>query len=496
MLALLLACTDDDHTHDLAHEHDTSHTHADDTGSGLDPDEEAFDALVDEALDMLTHDGPPGIAFAVVVDGELAYAGALGDATYASDIPLTTDTVMRWNSVSKMHVALAAMQLAEEGVVDLDEPVSTYLPDAEIDGDWDLDDLTLHQALTHTTALPDWWDTQCNTRLSQYWSGSTEALHAEPGTLYNYSNVGWSLAGAVLEAASGTEFTELMRERVLDPAGMERATFDVSEVTQYPYSVGYSSGSYYTPDLHDCPWLRPAGWLHGSVEDLAHSVEAQLAGDLVDRDEWEDMHAQHPTWTSSLSQSGYGYFSWQEGAVTLVGHGGSGGGHKSYVLMVPDKEFGVVVATNSGTWNPYGLAHRAVELFLGELDVADPEAVRTDPAGWGVYEGLYGDADGVGTVEVSLGAQDPYLYVRFVDGDNSWLRMYQDGRNEFFFVDGGWNYIRFVPDDDGTFRYFANRYYVAERGMPVASPPPAEDVGALLHLGAHAEPRGPGEPLF
>ncbi|HJN75494.1 MAG TPA: serine hydrolase domain-containing protein [Myxococcota bacterium] len=493
MIALSLACS---HEHDisdqLVHEHEPDHVH----DTGVDEDEIAWEALLDEAVDRYTHDGPPGVAFAVVLDGRLAYAAALGDATYGSDIPLTTDTVMRWNSVSKMHVALAAMQLAKEGIVDLEEPVSTYLPEASIDGDWSPDDLTLHQAMTHTTALPDWWDTSCSPSLSEHWTDSAEALHAEPGTLYNYSNVGWSLAGAVLESASGTEFTELMRAWVIDPAGMETATFDVAEVTQHPYSIGYSNGAYYTPDLNDCPWLRPAGWLHGSVEDLAHSVEAQLAGDLVDAGVWVGMHAQHPTYTASLSSAGYGYFAWSEGDVQLVGHGGSGGGHRSYVLMVPEEDFGVVVVANSGTWNPYGLAHSAIELFLGELDEPDPEEVRTDPDGWTKYEGTYEDSDGVGTVELSLGATDPYLYVRFVDGTDTWYRMYQDGRDEFFFLQNGWNYVRLVPGDDDTVRYFASRYYVAERGAPAGPPPPRAQVEELEVRGAHKDPREPGEPLF
>jgi len=429
-----------------------------------------------------------------VLEGQLAYSHALGYATYGSDIPLTADTVMRWNSVSKMHVALAAQQLADEGVVDLDAPVTDWLPEIDIAGDYEAFDLSIHDALSHTTALPDTWDTQCTRELDVAWLEEQEALHAEPGTLYNYSNVGWSLAGAVLESATATEFTELMRERVLEPAGMETATFDVSEVTEHPYSIGYSDGSFYTPDLHDCPWLRPAGWLHGSVIDLAYSVEAQLSGALVE--DWGAMHEQHPTYTSSRSEAGYSYFTWQEGEVTLVGHGGSGGGHRSYVLMVPDQDFGVVVATNSGTWNPYGLAHSAVEHFLGELETSDPEEMRTDPAGWDVYTGLYQDPDGAGEVQVSLGASDPYLYVRFNDGSNTWYRMYQDGRDEFFFVSSGWNYIRFVPEDDGTIRYFANRWYVAERGAPEGPPPPADRVEELIAKGSHAQPREPGEPLF
>lgn len=490
MLLLTLACAEPDSPHDHPHEHEGGcDCPGLDTATASDRDER-WAAIQDEALDEIHHEGVPGIALGVVLEGEVAYVGAWGDAQYGASIPLTTDTRMRWNSVSKMHVALAVLGLVEEGELALDAPVSDY---TDLDGD--VGDLTLHQAMSHTTALPDIWDTQCQTRLDGFWRAYDTAPHVEPGTLYNYSNVGWSLVGQVLEQTTGEGFIDLMDQRVLGPAGMETATFDVSGLDQVPASIGYDSGSFYTPDLHDCAYLRPAGWLHASILDLTTMTALLLdgGGDLVSAATLEAAFAQHPTHGASGSETGYGFFSWDERGIRLVGHGGAGGGHMSYVLLAPDQGAGVAVAFNTRDVSPYDLALQTLETFLDGWEEPDPESWTTDASVWVEYEGNYEDPDGAGTVEVSVGTADK-LYLRFVDGSNTWYRLYQAGRDEFFYVSDGWNYVRFVPHEGAT-RYVANRYWVAERGLPDASPPP-EQVHATETIGAWVEPRSPGDWLY
>ena len=491
MLLLTLACSDPEWP---PHDHDVDCDCPELPQDTAPPDDgrDAIWAQIDEdARDAIAHDGVPGIALAVVVDGETAFLGAWGDAVYGSSIPLTTDTRMRWNSVSKMHVALATLGLVEEGALDLDAPVSDY---TDLDGA--VGDLTLHQAMTHTTALPDWWDTQCDTRLDSYWATYSGTPHAEAGTLYNYSNVGWSLVGHVLEETTGQSFISVMDDRVLGPAGMEHASCDVSVLDELPASFGYDSGSMYTPDLHDCPYLRPAGWLHASIEDLAKMVELLLdgGGDLVEQGTLEAAMAQHPTFNSSASQAGYGFFTWEDRGVRLVGHGGAGGGHLSYLLLAPDHDVGVAIAVNTRDVSPYTMAFEALEHFVDDWGEADPSEVVTGPDVWETYEGTYRDPDGVGRVEVSVGSEDK-LYVRFVDGSNTWYRLYQSGREEFFYIASGWNYVRFVPDD-GDARYIANRYWVAELGGAEGPVPDTDEVLDLEVAGAWDEPMQPGDWLY
>jgi len=451
-------------------------------------------AMVEDAEDAVDHDDVEGVAMAVLLGGELAYVTALGEAKPGSAEPMTVDTVLRWNSVSKMHVAMAVMVLVEQGTVDVHAPITTWIPDLTFAGADDPDLLTLHGAMTHTTSLPDHWDTSCDQTARDRWDLPVEPLLAEPGTLYNYSNSGWSLVGEVARLAYGDSFKNTMRDLVLDPAGMSTATFDVHQVVESPHTIGEDGGSLYTPDLHDCPWLRPAGWLHGSILDLAASVEHQLAGggsviDSASVDAMRESH--HPTHNALGSFAGYGLFSWDHAGTRFVGHGGAGAGHRSYVLMVPDRDFAVVIAANQRDWSPMVLAERAAAAFL-DLPVPDPLDFATSPDTWDVYEGTFEDSDDVGTVEVFRDENNGYLYATFADSsDPTSERLYQDGREEFFYIRDGYNYVRFVSGDDGQTRYFANRYFVAERSSVVSAVPsrtPAE-VSALLVLGASDGPR-------
>ncbi|MCP4803891.1 MAG: serine hydrolase [Proteobacteria bacterium] len=490
MLFLALACSESDlppHDHDV----DCDCPELVDDTAVDDGRDEAWARIEAEALDQLHHDYVPGIALAVVLDGETAFVGAWGDAQYGSSIPLTVDTRMRWNSVSKMHVALATLGLVEEGVLDLETPVSEY---TDLSGE--VGDLTLHQAMTHTTALPDWWTTQCSVDIDEYWAGYDNELHAEPGTLYNYSNVGWSLVGHVLEEQTGQDFISLMDERVLEPAGMDNASFDVSMLDEVPASIGYDSGSWYTPDLHDCGYLRPAGWLHASILDLASMVELLLdgGGDLVSEGTLEAAWAQHPAFNAAASDAGYGFFTWEDRGIRLVGHGGAGGGHMSYLLLAPDHDVGVAVAFNTRDVSPYTLAYEALGRFVEGWGEPNAEEVTSGPDVWVEYEGTYRDPDGVGRVEVSMGTADK-LYVRFLDGSNTWFRLYQNGRDEFFYSQNGWNYVRFVPDGGDT-RYIANRYWVAERDGAEGPVPEQARVLDLEVAGAWDEPMRPGDWLY
>jgi CubicO group peptidase (beta-lactamase class C family) len=457
----------------------------------------AWSELLDDVQQAVDRGAAEGIALAVVVDGEVAFADAIGDAWEGAVVPLSVDTRMRWNSVSKMHTAIGILRLEEDGVLDLDAPVTDWLTKITVPSPYSADDFTLHRLMTHTSALPDHWTTNCTTELGEYWVGNTESLLAEPGTLYNYSNTGWSLAGRLLEKAYGVDYMEAMEELVLKPAGMTSATFDVSTSLEEPYTIGYDAGTFYTPDLHDCPYLRPAGWLHASVLDLGQMIELQLNGGkgVLSEAGLLAMRAQQRTFSANDTQVGYGLFSWDHAGVALMGHGGAGGGHRSYVLMAPEYNFGVAVAANDRDFNTYRIAMRAAELFL-ELPDESPEEFLDDPTTWTAYEGTYEDEINMGTMQVHIG-NNGKLYLRFDDGSDEDLHLYQSGRSEFFYLSSGWNYVRFVPGESGDIRYLANRYFVGERGG--ANPPPPqtpEQVMLWETKSAFDEPRQGGEPHY
>jgi len=480
------------------------------TGCGGDPDvpedtgtseqaerDVAWAALVEDVEGWLDYDSAVGLGFAVVLDGELAYSSGMGVTQYGGGVPVNPDTVFRWNSVSKFHTALAVMQLVEAGHLDLEAPATELLPDLSLSGTYDASELTLHRMMTHTSALPDFWLTNCDVELDDLWQTWSPSLEVEPGQLFNYSNAGWSLAGRLVEVASGESFTDYIQENVLAPAGMETATFDVDEaISGLNYTFGYD-GVFYTPDIHDCPYVRPAGWLHASPVDLGRMAEVMLAGGqgLVSESSVDEITEMlFETGYASGSSYGYGLYTWEHGGVKVLGHLGGGAGHLSYFMMAPDQGFAVVAASNTSFFNPYALAERAADLFLEQdADWIAPEEY-TEPSSWSEYVGTYEDPINVGTIVVSLN-EDEKLYVRFEDGSNIDRRLYQYANDEFFYEYDGYVYIRFARDpESGAVRFFANRYFVGDQESVSEndSPPHSEEqVAEILREGAELELRGP-----
>ncbi|MFT5683001.1 MAG: CubicO group peptidase (beta-lactamase class C family) [Myxococcota bacterium] len=438
----------------------------------------SWEDLVDFADGWINYYGVPGLAFAVILDGEIAYASGMGTTQYGGAIPVTTDTIFRWNSVSKMHSALAVLQQVEAGNLDLHAPATDLLPDIDVTRG-DPDELTLHRMMTHSTGMEDYWDTSCETSEEAFWNTTAPNNLVQPGAVYNYSNTGWSLVGRLIEEATGQDYADYMQEHILTPAGMTTATFKPAEAVGGSYSIGYDNGSFYTLDRHDCEYLRAATLLHGSVLDLGAMAEMMLdgGGGLVG-DMSPMTTPQQETGYAEVSHHGYGMYTWSLDGVDVLSHSGGGAGHSSYFLLAPDQSFGIVAVTNASYYYAGNLALKAAELFLDFPKGQGTPDYFTDPKTWGEYEGTYEDPVYYGTVEVTL--DDRYLYIRFADGANTDRRLYQSALDEFFYVyDGYYAYVRFVRDAHGTPQYVANRYWVGTRSDNPAAPPPALGPDAL-----------------
>lgn len=150
----------------------------------------------------------PGLALAVVEGGRLSWAGAFGVADAAAGAPVDTSTVFEAASLSKPVFAWAVLRLAEEGRIDLDVPLSDYLP-APYLNDPRLPDITARRVLTHTTGLPNWRP-----------RGGPLALRLEPGERFSYSGEGYVYLQRVVEEVTGRPLDEVVRTLVFEPLDM------------------------------------------------------------------------------------------------------------------------------------------------------------------------------------------------------------------------------------------------------------------------------------
>jgi D-alanyl-D-alanine carboxypeptidase len=305
--------------------------------------------------------GVPALAAAVVRDSEIIAIGAVGLDRADGETPATVDE--RWHIGSNAKAMTATMigRLVERGVLSWSDTVGERLGDLEPDEAWSA--VTLEQLLTHRSGLPANPGTLWMVRLVVTSQEPTQARRTmlevvladppvhEPGTAYLYSNLGFATAAAMAEAATGSSYTELMRQEVFEPLGVVDYGFGPPPPPSPLGHVGNPGG--FTPvesvPVADNPRaLEPAGTLHFTLASWARFVGAHVDGargerdDYLQKDTWTELHRprleDYAMGWGSLTPEWLG-----EPALT---HSGSNSMWYARVVAVPSWDAAFLVTTN------------------------------------------------------------------------------------------------------------------------------------------------------
>jgi CubicO group peptidase (beta-lactamase class C family) len=242
----------------------------------------------------------PGISVAVAVDGEIVFSEGVGYAELDNRTPATGRTVHNVGSVSKVLSVVGLMQLVEQGKVDLDATIQTYLPYYPEKAS----PITVRQILTHTSGtrhyngvefgpygllrLRHYDDFEEATRL---WRD--DPLVFEPGTFWMYSSHAHNLQHGIVEAASGVAFEEYLKRHVFEPAGMMATQFDVPARVVQNRGHGYGRddrGRFVHPVPEDPSYKYAGGGIISSVEDLVRLGIALNEGRLLRPETMAEMY--------------------------------------------------------------------------------------------------------------------------------------------------------------------------------------------------------------
>lgn len=317
----------------------------------------AVESIDDFVATELPISGAPGLAYAVVENGE-SFSGARGDVVVGSGRPVTADTPFLLGSISKGFTAMAVVKLAEAGKLELDAPVSRYL---DVFKDRPSGAITLRQLLSHTSGFSTRQgnDTQIDqsrnrdalqrqvARIAQ-WS----PRHA-PDAHWEYSNANYQILGAVIEKVSGQEFASYVEAQILDPIGMERSF--VSDGQRHDaMAVGHQPWFGSKRPLADNSTDRvnaPAGGVVATASDMALYLALMLNGqDDVISAESKAMSLR-PASAASPSY-GLGWFiDTQNGTVN---HPGLTPGVETLAVLSPSKGRGVVILVNANSGLGFG----------------------------------------------------------------------------------------------------------------------------------------------
>lgn len=301
----------------------------------------------------------PGISLVLVKGDEILWTEGFGFADIALRVPATPDTVYRSGSLAKPFTAMAVMQLAEGGEVDIDQPLSGYLTEFSIRSRFDTagEPITIRSILCHHSGLPTdlnkgMWTDEPYTKVAEQLREEYAAF--PPNLVFSYSNVGYTLLGHLVEKLSHEPYADYMEERVFKPWGMK-----TSGMGPRPSMEGFVSKGYRGGQEQELLPIRdlPAHALYTSASDLGAFMSTVLSGDdsisarILSRESFEEMlEPQNKDVPLDFDiVNGLGWFL-EDGTIPgggrVVRHGGTTLAFSSELIMLPEKGVGVAVLAN------------------------------------------------------------------------------------------------------------------------------------------------------
>ncbi len=312
--------------------------------------------------------GIPGLSVAIAVDGRLVWAKGYGYSDLENQVKATKDTRYRLASISKAITAVAVMQLAEAGKLDLDAPVQSYVPGFPEKEHSITSRLLLGHlgGIRHYRTPEEIGSTLHYTNLSDALAiFQDDPLVAEPGTKYSYTSYGYNLLGAVVEGASGERFPAYVRKHIFEPAGMISAGDD-NVFRIIPHRTrGYrknDSGEIENCALADTSNKIPGGGMIADVSDLVRFALAVRGGKLLKTETVEEMWTAQTTAGGEKTKYGLGWSVIEDEGPKRVGHAGGQQGTSTLLTMLPETGTVVAIMANLERAN----VNRIVNRIIGE----------------------------------------------------------------------------------------------------------------------------------
>jgi CubicO group peptidase (beta-lactamase class C family) len=332
--------------------------------------------------------GIRGLSIAVADDRGMLWSTGFGLADGSGKRAFTSTTISNIGSTSKLFTSTAIMRLVQDGKIDLDAPISRYLPEFRPrNGGYDLSAATVRLLMTHHSGLQSdiWMGFMSGAQIPAGYPrpymnnallASETSLSAAPGTVFSYSNLGFSLLGLIVEKVSGQDFPSYIHDSILAPLGMDSSSFLIEERFRDRYAFGKMG----LKKNLGIPYIRdiPAGSFNSSAVDMGRFLTAVIASAAGSEGGPLAGATQREMWTRQNAgvdldfDFSIGLAWWimklpSPPGELLVGHGGDLDPFCSFLIIDPARSLGVFLMVNSvkgvGSFSLGGIAAEALRAF-------------------------------------------------------------------------------------------------------------------------------------
>jgi CubicO group peptidase (beta-lactamase class C family) len=313
------------------------------------------------------YDRIPGVSAAIVYDQQVLWTGGYGYTDLAKKTPATPGTIYSICSISKLFTSIAVMQLRDAGKLRIDDPVEKYLSWFKIQKTAPQGpEITIEGLLTHASGLPreseyPYWsapDYNFPTREQVKDKIASQQTLYPAETHFQYSNLGLTLAGEVVAAASGEPYADYVKSHILGPLGMTSTTPEIpADQRGNRLAVGYSiltrDGEPKAMPFFQARGIAPAAGYASTAEDLARFASWQFrlfgtgGNEVLDANTLREMYRIHWVEPDFETTWGLGFSVWRRDGKVFVGHGGSCPGFRSAVLFRPEEKVATIFLSNA-----------------------------------------------------------------------------------------------------------------------------------------------------
>ncbi|HLG64668.1 MAG TPA: serine hydrolase domain-containing protein [Ktedonosporobacter sp.] len=316
-----------------------------------------LEEMIKETMERLQ---VPGVAIGMLHEGK-EYVAGLGVTNVEHPLPVDSKTLFQIGSLTKTVTGTAVMRLVEMGLLDLDLPLRTYLPDLKLADEEAATRVTMRHLLTHTAGWAgDYFDNtgRGDDALARIVANMARLPQlTEPGAFWGYNNAAFYLAGRIIEVLTGKTYEEAVKELVLDALEMSSSCFFAEEAITHRVAVGHTLQDA-TPEVARSWALpraaHPAGGLVSCIADLLRYLHFHMRdGNASDGESVltaaSIAQMQTPQLRESFSSSTIGLTWWlrEIDGVRIVEHSGATMGQQALLLMVPAMHFAIMILTNA-----------------------------------------------------------------------------------------------------------------------------------------------------
>jgi CubicO group peptidase (beta-lactamase class C family) len=333
----------------------------------------AEDSRADKVTTLFEHLNvgmQPGAAVMVIKDGGIVYSGGFGYANIEENMPIDANSTFRLGSVAKQFTAMAIMVLADEGKLDYDDPVIQYIPEL-----YKYPGVTIRHLLTHTSGVPDYYDTfdtsegmPANADMPAVLAAMDGPMSA-PGEMYAYSNPAYEMLPLVVEKVSGQSFSDFMKRKVFGPAGMDDSLiYDRTEpeIANRVYGYEPTADAFRLNDYHALNYLDGSGGMYATLQDFLAWDTALYGDDLVSDATLKKGFTRHTLNNGDEIDYGFGWRLDQYCGHRRIAHNGSWVGFRTGIARFPDEKLTIVVLTNRTDGNPGSYIQKIMDIYLPE----------------------------------------------------------------------------------------------------------------------------------